>query len=103
MSTTPEILKKIGEISVPFGYGPSDIHIELDVAKNGMFYLVENTGVDAYGNPKCEIFIINTASLDIPSFFLGLVQVIGQLILERDDLSVKYETALDALRKAGRL
>jgi len=90
--TPPEILKKIGEISVPFGYGPSDIRIELDVAKNGMFYLVENTGVDAYGNPKCEVF--NTVGLDVPSFFLGLVQVIGQLIIERDELSAKLSSAV---------
>lgn len=95
-----EILKKIGEIEVlcnPHNPGGSDEgSLKLDIARNGMFYLVANAGTDAYGNPKCEVFetIDSPEFKSIHGFCHGLVQVIGSLIVERDALAAQLASAV---------
>jgi hypothetical protein len=96
----PEILKKIGEIDVLRNpRNPDDSNegsIKLDIARNGMFYLVANAGKDAYGNPKCEVFdtVDSTEFRSIHGFCDGLVQVIGSLIIERDSLASQLASAV---------
>lgn len=91
-----EVLKKIGEIDVPRNPRYPEGSIKLDIAKNGMFYLVENAGTDAYGNPKCEVFeTVDSAEIkSIHGFCHGLVQVIGSLIVERDALAAQLASAV---------
>lgn len=60
-----EVLRKIGEIDVPRNPANPAGLIKLDIAKNGMFYLVENAGIDAYGNPKCELYAVVTGASNL--------------------------------------